>query len=113
MRVDLKGIHTTHATLADGRKVIYHYAWRNGPRLRGEPGSPEYIASFNEAVAKRDPEPKGTLQYLIDWFQITGEFRTLRERTKGRLHQANRDHRAGLRRLSCQGSGRENGARRV
>jgi integrase len=64
MRIDLKGIHAAHVKLADGSVKIYYYAWRGGPRLRSEPGTPDFIASFNEAVEKRDPEPNGTLQYL-------------------------------------------------
>jgi integrase len=82
MRVNLKGIHSAHAVLADGTKIIYWYAWRGGPRLRGEPGAPEFIASYNEAVAQRVPTPEGKLQVLIDRFQQSGEFRTLRERTQ-------------------------------
>jgi hypothetical protein len=82
MRVDLKGIHTTHATLADGTKKIYRYAWRGGPKLRGEPGSQDFIASYNEAVAPRTPTPQGRLQSLTDGYQQSGEFRTLRERTR-------------------------------
>ncbi len=82
MRVNLKGIHSAYATLADGRRTIYRYAWRGGPRLTGQPGTPEFMASYNEAVAKRDPEPKGTLQFLLDKFQTTSEFATLRERTQ-------------------------------
>jgi integrase len=82
MRVDLKGIHTTHATLADGTKKIYRYAWRGGPKLRGKPGSPDFIASYNEAVARRTPTLQGRLQSLIDGYQQSGEFRTLRERTR-------------------------------
>src|SRR5262249_9120267 len=82
MRVNLKGIHSAHATLADGTKIVYWYAWRGGPRLYGEPGTPEFMASYNAAVTKRAPSPEGRLQSLIDWFQTTGEFRSLRERTK-------------------------------
>ncbi len=82
MRVNLKGIHSAHVTLADGAEKIYWYAWRKGPRLRGEPGSPDFIASYNEAVARRAPTPEGKLQTLIDKFQTSGEFTTLRPRTK-------------------------------
>jgi len=82
MRVSLKGIHSAHATLADGTKIVYWYAWRGGPRLYGKPGTAEFMASYNAAVAQRAPSPEGRLQSLIDWFQTTGEFRTLRERTK-------------------------------
>jgi hypothetical protein len=82
MRVDLKGIHSTHAKLADGSTKIYWYAWRDGPRLPGEPGTPDFIASYNEAVAQRAPTPEGRLQSVLDGFQLSGEFRTLRQRTK-------------------------------
>lgn len=82
MRVNLKGIHWTPAKLADGSAKIYWYAWRGGPRLRGEPGTPDFIASYNEAVARRTLPPQGRLQVLIDGYQQSGEFRTLRERTK-------------------------------
>lgn len=82
MRVNLKGIHSAHATLADGTKIVYWYAWRGGPRLCDEPGTPEFVASYNAAVTQRTPSPEGKLQSLIDWFQTTGEFRSLRERTK-------------------------------
>jgi integrase len=73
---------TTHAKLANGKKKIYWYAWRGGPKLRGEPGSSDFIASYNEAAAQRAPTPQGKLQFLIDGYQQSGEFRTLRERTK-------------------------------
>ncbi len=82
MRVDLKGIHSTYAKLANGSTKIYWYAWRGGPPLRGEPGTPDFIASYNEAVAQRAPQPEGKLQFLLDTFQQSGEFRTRRERTK-------------------------------
>ena len=82
MRIDLKGIHTAYVMLADGKKKIYRYAWRGGPRLRGELGTPDFIASYNEAVAQRAPTPEGKLQSLIDKFQVSGEFTTLRPRTR-------------------------------
>jgi integrase len=82
VRVNLKGIHWTLAKLADGSTKMYWYAWRGGPRLRGEPGTPDFIASYNEAVGRRTLAPQGRLQILIDGYQQSGEFRTLRERTK-------------------------------
>jgi integrase len=82
MRIDLKGIHAAHVTLAGGTRKIYWYAWRGGPRLRGEPGTPDFTASYNEAVAQRAPTPEGKLQFLIDKFQASGEFTTLRPRTR-------------------------------
>jgi hypothetical protein len=53
MRVHLKGVHSVATRLADGTRKTYYYAWKGGPRLRGEPGTPEFVASYNEAIAAR------------------------------------------------------------
>lgn len=82
MRIELKGLHWTKARLADGSTKIYWYAWRGGPRLKGEPRSPEFIASFNAAVASRAAPPEGRLQSLIFAYQRTQDFLRLRERTR-------------------------------
>jgi integrase len=82
MRIELRGIHSTYATLADGTKVTYWYAWRGGPRLRGEPGTPEFVASYNEAVAQRAPAAEGRLQSLLDAYQRSQRFLGRRERTR-------------------------------
>ena len=82
MRVRLKGINRASMTLADGRVVTYYYAWKGGPRLRGEPGSPEFHASYNEAVSAKIAPPAGVLLALIRWFEETSEFGELAERTK-------------------------------
>lgn len=46
--VELKGIHTVKAK---GR--VYYYAWRGGPALKGEPGTNEFMLSYNDAIASR------------------------------------------------------------
>jgi integrase len=48
VKIDLKGLVKVKAK---GR--VYYYAWRGGPRLRGEPGTPEFIASYNQAIESR------------------------------------------------------------
>jgi integrase len=45
-----------------------------GPPLRGEPGTPEFIASYNEAVAQKVAPPTGVLLALLLRFQESGEF---------------------------------------
>jgi integrase len=82
MRIPVKGIHWTLAKLADGTQKIYWYAWKNGPRLHGEYGKPEFIASYNAAIAQRIPAPEGRLQSLIDGYQKSQKFLALRERTR-------------------------------
>ena len=41
VEVALKGVFKVKAK---GR--VYYYAWRGGPRLTGEPGSPEFVSSL-------------------------------------------------------------------
>jgi len=61
MRIRLKGINSITKRLADRTTRTYRYAWKGGPPLRGEPGTPEFIASYNEAVARKVAPPRGTL----------------------------------------------------
>ena len=61
MRIRLKGINSVTKRLADGRRRTYWYAWKGGPPLRGEPGTPEFVASYNEAVARKVTPPRGRL----------------------------------------------------
>ena len=76
MRVRLKGINSYTAKLADGTTRTYWYAWKGGPRLRGTPGSPEFHASYNEAVAQKLKTPSGWVLSLLQGYQATDEFRT-------------------------------------
>ena len=77
MRVRLKGIHSA---TAKGR--TYWYAWRNGPRLAGQPGSAEFIASYNAAVATRRQPEAGSVFSLIAGFRASNEFTSLAPRTR-------------------------------
>jgi hypothetical protein len=83
MRVRLKGINSRRKTLADGSVRIYYWAWKGGPPLRGEPGTPEFIASYNEACATKIAPPTGVLQALLFRFQESAEFQYgIEERTR-------------------------------
>jgi integrase len=82
MRINAKGLHWTPVTLADGSKKTYWYAWRGGPRLKGEYGSPEFIASFNAAIATKVVAPEGRLLSLLQGYQQSQDFLGLRERTR-------------------------------
>ncbi len=82
MRIRLKGLNRVTRRLADGRTVTYWYAWKGGPSLRGEPGSPEFVASYNEAVARRVRPPTGVLLSIVQGYQASEDFRQLAERTR-------------------------------
>lgn len=82
MRMRLKGINRVRKRLADGREVTYYYAWKGGPRLQGEPGSPEFIASYNEAVAARRRPPAGVLLSVLRAYEESADFRQLADTTR-------------------------------
>ena len=82
MRVRLRGINSITKKLADGRRRTYWYAWKGGPPLRGEPGTPEFVASYNEAAARKATGPQGTILSLLQGYQQSTDFLDRRERTK-------------------------------
>jgi integrase len=55
--------------VAKGR--TYYYAWRGGPRLPGEPGSPEFHAAYAEAVAALVRPGKDTVAELVAQFRAS------------------------------------------
>jgi hypothetical protein len=75
MRIRLKGLNSKRKRLADGRFKMYWYAWKGGPPLRGEPGTPEFMASYNEAVSSKIAAPSGVLLALLFQFQDSAEFK--------------------------------------
>jgi integrase len=82
MRVRLKGINSYTTKLADGTTQTYWYAWKGGPRLKGKPGTPEFIASYNEAVTRKVKTPSGLLLFLLQGYQASEDFRQLARRTR-------------------------------
>jgi integrase len=55
--------------------------------LRGEPGTAQFHASYNEAVARKATGPQGTILSLLDGYQQSTAFIDLRERTKADYKQ--------------------------
>jgi integrase len=77
MKVELRGIAKV---TAKGR--AYYYAWRGGPRLRGVPGSPEFHASYNEAIdSRRTPEP-GRFKSLVTLYKASSDYKKLADTTR-------------------------------
>jgi integrase len=82
MRMRLKGINSITKRLADGTRRTYWYAWKGGPALRGEPGTPEFVASYNEAVARKVSPPRGTLMSVLQQYQASEDFTRLADSTR-------------------------------
>jgi integrase len=68
--------------LASGELVTYYYAWRGGPRLVGEFGSPEFFASYAAAHQSRREVDRSTFHSVIAGYQASEDFRGLKPRTK-------------------------------
>jgi len=82
VRVRLKGINSLTARLADGTVRTYWYAWKGGPRINAEPGTPEFIRLYSEAVAARQKKNDDIFRSLIDYFKDQSEYGRLGEKSK-------------------------------
>lgn len=82
MRIALKGINRNRKRLADGTIKTYYYAWKGGPRLEGEPGSPEFHASYSEARKGRLAGPINVLRHVLDLFRFSPDYEALAPRTR-------------------------------
>lgn len=71
MRVELKGIHSTKKVLADGSVRTYYYLGKGGPRISGEPGTPEFAASYSKLAAERKQPPATEFQSIIALYKRT------------------------------------------
>jgi integrase len=77
VKYELKGIKKKRAK---GR--VYYYAWEGGPRLRGEPGSPEFFASYNEAIEQHRMPDTSRFRFVIKDYKDSAEYRKLAESTR-------------------------------
>ncbi|WP_180902078.1 tyrosine-type recombinase/integrase [Martelella soudanensis] len=82
MRARFKGINTVRRKLASGLVETYYYHRATGARLKGKPGSPEFIASIAEAVEKSRKRDAGTLAGLMRDFEETAKWRRLAASTQ-------------------------------
>lgn len=71
-----KGIYTVRAK---GR--VYRYAWRGGPRMFNEPGTPAFEREYAEALEDARIE-RGTMEGLIVAYLKSGEFNSLAPKTR-------------------------------
>jgi hypothetical protein len=62
--------------------ATFEHAMRVGPRLQSEPGTPEFVASYNAAVATKIAAPEGQLLRLLQEYQRSQDFLGLRDKTR-------------------------------
>ena len=74
MRAKIFGVNTVRKHLADGSIRVYYYHRHTGVRLEGEPGSPEFIASYAQAERKLTERHPDLCAGLIRAFLASPEF---------------------------------------
>jgi integrase len=82
MWTKLPRIASATKILATGEKVTYYYAWRGGPRLRGQPGTPEFVSSYEQAYRERRAPESSIFKAIIADYLASRDFTDLRDRTK-------------------------------
>jgi hypothetical protein len=64
-------------TSRDGAGADLYYAWRGGPRLDGEPGSPEFVSSYHLACQVRCRQVEETLKAILEAYSGSADFQRL------------------------------------
>ncbi len=82
MKQPFKGLHKVKKRLASGKFTTYYYAYRGGPRIDAEYGSPEFCKAFAELARKPRQSDKGTLAASIRLYLTSPKFKALAESTK-------------------------------
>jgi integrase len=77
VKVEIKGIAKVRS-----KGLLYYYAWRGGPRLRGRPGMPEFMASYNEAIESRRTPDTSRFRALVTLYKASGDYKALADSTK-------------------------------
>jgi len=90
MRLDLPHIKRVKKRLADGSIKYFYYHQKTGRRIKGEPGTLEFQASYEEA-SKRAKEEAELFKHIIAEYFGSIAFRKLGDRTK-RDYMGHRKH---------------------
>jgi integrase len=88
MRKELPGVASATKKLADGTRRKYYYAWRGGPLLKAEDGTPlqphdpRFFVAYTDAHRARRAPMQGTLFSLIALYRSSTEFTSLSAKTR-------------------------------
>lgn len=75
--LDIKGVHVVKAK---GR--TYVYAWRGGPRLFSEPGTPEFVKELADLVAARTTGDRTKISGLLASYRASDDWKNLSDKTR-------------------------------
>lgn len=75
--VDLKGLHTVKA-----KGKTYYYAWRGGPRIKAEPGTPAFLKAYQEAIENERIPDDTRFSALVTLYKRSDDYKKLADSTK-------------------------------
>src|SRR5207344_2476015 len=84
----LIGIASATKKLTDGSRRTYYYAWRGGPLLKAEDGTPlqpedpRFFVSYTDAHRARKMPAQGTMFNLVALYRSSSEFTSLSDKTR-------------------------------
>lgn len=84
----LPGVATASKRLADGSRRKYFYAWRGGPMLKADDGTPlapkdpRFVVAYSSAHEQRKRPNADTLHSLIAAYRASSDFTKCAPRTK-------------------------------
>lgn len=76
--LELKGIHKVRSKGKD-----YYYAWRGGPPLRGKPGTPDFVKSYNEAIEAHRTPDSNRFRSIVISYRASKDYTKLAQSTRG------------------------------
>lgn len=82
MTSPFKGLHRVRKPLASGKIATYYYAWRNGPRIIANYGTPEFASEFADAHRNKSAPATGSFNEAISLYLSSQKFNSLKPRTK-------------------------------
>lgn len=77
-----KGLHIVRKRLACGTLTSYYYAWRGGPRIEEDYGTPEFAEAFADAHRKKGQPTSGSFNEAINSYLSSAKFSSLAPRTQ-------------------------------
>ncbi len=78
----LKHIKSTRKALSDGTSVTYYYHRRTNKRIRGEPGTPEFLENYRKASKSDATKNSSILEGLIEQYKRSQDFARLSPKTR-------------------------------
>ena len=77
VRVEIKGLAKVRS-----KGKTYWYAWRGGPRLTGEPGTPAFMASYQRALEEQRTPDQDRFHSVIVSYKSSNAYKTLAPSTR-------------------------------